>query len=648
MAPHTPDIHAEKPGHSVAENVQLADDSYDTVKKPFHQTHLGKLPPELRQMIYTGLLATPPSYAGHDFASNFPEHKISPSASEKCVHIMASWSQVTQTCRQIYMESRPVFFASKSYYLANPLELTYLIGHDNISSRPFFLWDTITALCLRDLVKHSKVYTKEQVDNIFSDPTDYRRFLNTRQEIEAMTVKTLDTSLGFLFRRLNSLRTVGLCLRVGEEMLYVNFLYCLSGMRRGLVEFVDPGHWLMRPQNPEDVWKLQYACFTCGDFANGKDDEHISYDERCIELDVTDIDSRAPGLQEGEERYVKVQLQFPAKSHPLQDTIDEDESEMDWQTVSDYSNVESSSEDSDQAQLERPQDQIEDESLAEASEDDHTLAELERVLRRTVESSLVGPKSENGRDPQSDQDTDQEDGALLGPASKEVYGTQPETQSDHVAGDPLSSRSLPSVIQNAPTYTENDRMFLIDTHDEEDQVQPKSKLAIRRLRRANLQHSTESLAESALEANQFQDGLRDKAEEKGRSTSIQYLSSQSKQPLLDVSDTPNPYTDEEMESYEKWQQLAIAGNQEQAVRGSYPGKKFFPSFGRTRKHHVKHSCVPSKTPTPKEKSSPSLPSQSGLSSKPVQMGGLFLLVLLIVITSLPPKWSNARQDGERQ
>ncbi|CAD6574555.1 MAG: hypothetical protein ASARMPREDX12_006819 [Alectoria sarmentosa] len=590
MAPQTPDTYAEKPGDSVAENVQLADDSYDTVQKPFHQTHLGKLPPELRQMIYTGLLATPPSYAGHDFASNFPEPKSSRPAPEKCVHIMASWSQVTQTCRQIYMESRPVFFASKSYYLANPLELTYLIGHDNIYSRPFFLWDTITALCLRDLVKHSKVYTKEQVDNIFSDPTDYRRFLNTRQEIEAMTVKTLDTSLGYLFRRLNSLRTVGLCIRVGEEMLYVNFLYCLSGMRRGLVEFTDPGHWLMRPQNPEDVWRIQYACFTCGDFANGKDDEHIAYDERCLELDVTDIDSRAPGLKEGEERYVEVQLQFPAKLHPLQEFSDGDESDINWQTLSDCSSVEPSSEDSDHAQLERPQDQFEDESLAEASEDDHVLAELERVSRWTVESSLVGPQSENDHDPHEDQDTDQED----------------------------------------DTYTENGRMFLIDTDDDEDEVQTEIKASDQAPQVANLEHNTESLAESAPEANQIQEGPKDKAEEKGRSTIIQYLSSQSKQPLLDVSDTPNPYTDEEMESYEKWQQSAIAGNQKLAVRDSHPGKKTPPSFGRT-------TCVPSKTPIPKEKPSPNLPTQSGLSSKPVQMGGLFLLVLLIVITSLPPK-----------
>ena len=393
----------------------------------------------------------------------------------------------------------------------------------------------------------------------------------------------------------------------------------------------------MRPQNPEDVWRIQYACFTCGDFANGKDDEHIAYDERCIELDVTDIDSRAPGLKEGEERYVEVQLQFPAKPHPLQGSIDGDESDIDWQTVSDYSNVEPSSEDSDQAQLERPQDQFEDESLAESSEDDHILAELERVSRWTVESSLVGPQSENGRDPQSDQDTDQEDDTLLGPAGEKVYGTQPETQSDHVAGDPPSNRSFHSVIQNAPTYTENDRTFLIDTDDEEDETQTEIKASDQAPQVAKLQHNTKSLAKSAPEANQIREGPKDKAEEKGRSTSIQYLSSQSKQPLLEVSDTPNPYTDEEMESYEKWQQLAIAGNQEQAVRDSHQGKKISQSVGRTQKHHVKDSCVPSKTPTPKEKPSPNLPNQSGLSSKPVQMGGLFLLVLLVVIMSLPPE-----------
>ncbi len=58
-------------------------------------------------------------------------------------------------------------------------------------------------------------------------------------------------------------------------MEYVDFVHGLSDIRKGLVEFKDASHWLIRSQNPGDHWRIQYACFPHGDYARGKDDEII-------------------------------------------------------------------------------------------------------------------------------------------------------------------------------------------------------------------------------------------------------------------------------------------------------------------------------------------------------------------------------------
>lgn len=131
-----------------------------------------------------------------------------------------------------------------------------------------------------------------------------------RRDLETKTFKCFDYNACVKIRHLKNLKTVGFCMKVGEELLHINLLFFLSNMRRGIVEFVDAFRWLMRPQNPEDVWSIQYACFTSGDYARGKDNEMITWDTLCILKDVTDIDSRAPGLREGDERYVEVQIQW--------------------------------------------------------------------------------------------------------------------------------------------------------------------------------------------------------------------------------------------------------------------------------------------------------------------------------------------------
>lgn len=76
--------------------------------QPFHTTHLGKVPPEIREKIFINLLALPPPYAGRNIsiqdtstshASKAGGTQVS--SSTPCYHLKKSWLKALQTCRQI-------------------------------------------------------------------------------------------------------------------------------------------------------------------------------------------------------------------------------------------------------------------------------------------------------------------------------------------------------------------------------------------------------------------------------------------------------------------------------------------------------------------------------------------------------------------
>ena len=103
-------------------------------------------------------------------------------------------------------------------------------------------------------------------------------------------------------------------MRVGEEMAYLSFLYGLTGLQKGLVEFLNASKWLIRPQHAEHVWRIQYACFSGAAYGIDKNGELIDWNVLQIEKETTNIDSRATGLKDGDERYVEVEIQRTARS----------------------------------------------------------------------------------------------------------------------------------------------------------------------------------------------------------------------------------------------------------------------------------------------------------------------------------------------
>lgn len=166
---------------SEAENISAINES-----KPFLETSLGRLAPEIRGMIFINLLAIPPPYGGRDFrAKPSPKASRSPVSLTTFVDLKASCLAVLRTCRQVYLEAFPMFYASKSYYLANAQDLaTFLKIGRYFYEGPRLLWvDTITSLCLKDLITSRPMWTPRQVDDLISHvPTFTRARLEARSD----------------------------------------------------------------------------------------------------------------------------------------------------------------------------------------------------------------------------------------------------------------------------------------------------------------------------------------------------------------------------------------------------------------------------------------------------------------------------------
>ena len=276
--------------------------------KPFLETNLGRLPPEIRGMIFINLLATPPQYSGRDFrVKQVPTAGQSPLSLTTFVDLRASCFAALQTCRQVYLEAFPIFYASKSYYFANSQDLAifFKLGRRTRIGLRFFRVDTITSLCLKNLVVNKLKWTPRQVDDLISNVPTFNR-----ATLEAERITELDSKLIFAdLEEMKCLRKICLCMCVGQELLYLRFLFGIKGLKRGVIGFVDNHHWTIRSQSVlEDIWSLQYTPFPVGFYRRGKDFEMLDYEVVRIQGEVLDIDSRASDLVEGDERWVEVEI----------------------------------------------------------------------------------------------------------------------------------------------------------------------------------------------------------------------------------------------------------------------------------------------------------------------------------------------------
>ncbi len=288
--------------------MQATEEKYDP--KPFFKTGLGRLAPEIREQIFSNLLAFPLPYLGREYrVKQTAIDSRSPISLDRFVHLKASCLAVLQTCRQIYLEAFSIFYARKSYYLANAQELERFSNFGSgfsisLSIGPrHFRADTITSLCLNDLLKNMPKWNPRTVEYILS-----RSYPHSREKLEAERVDRLDPELSRVYLgSMRCLRKICLCMRVGQEQEYLEFLSRIHGLEDGVIVFLDNFHWAIRSRNVrEDPRKLHYSAFPYKSLlsVNNLEDFHkVKIQRRDLVLA-----SRPSDLTEGDERWVEVEI----------------------------------------------------------------------------------------------------------------------------------------------------------------------------------------------------------------------------------------------------------------------------------------------------------------------------------------------------
>lgn len=271
----------------------------NTHGQPFLTTSLGKLPPEIREKVFFNLLESPPPHAGREVSVPY--------------HLQASHLAILSTCRQLYLEAFPVFYARTSYYAAGSKELIHLLGL-GCPHRPGpegFRRDKIETLCVKDLAIYECL--SENLDGrIHPFPQYYYDLANRLWNDEKYW--ELDSNFRSVVQNMKhwtSLTKVCLCMRAGEELTYISFLTEIPGLERGVIEFLDDHKWILYLQ-PRDSqgWNNHLACIRHRSFHI---DQHTNYEvvlEAQLEDEGSMLDtiSRASELKDGDERYVEVEL----------------------------------------------------------------------------------------------------------------------------------------------------------------------------------------------------------------------------------------------------------------------------------------------------------------------------------------------------
>ena len=301
-----------------------------TQPRPFPDTYLGRLPGEVRNMIYERLLIFPPSqptrYLRVPLDTN-THSDISPArgatmttnseAASAEVPTLAprqqprsakvSYVAILQTCRQINREAYHIFYANNAFHFTSAPDLIkFLIGIGPLRRAE------LTTLHLEGLVVDQPLWTKEELDSLNSDE---------RKQCEAERHQAIHPDQNKLARLLDGCRSLSrlrLEMRDSERFEYFLFLNSTLWTGKQVVYLVDGSHWVVRlpprddkhrafiPKTPNEViaesdrvvdqWNTYVECFPFQD------------PEGLFPVAVDIVRGTEEALGEGYQSWVAVQL----------------------------------------------------------------------------------------------------------------------------------------------------------------------------------------------------------------------------------------------------------------------------------------------------------------------------------------------------
>lgn len=226
--------------------------------RPFLDTGLGELPPEIREMIW-GLVLSSHEAPAIDAdvqkslllikaLSNVTLSEASPPS----IRDEVSCPALLRVCRMVYQEARNIYYAKATFCFTDASSLTGFLEKIGVEQRL-----AITTLRLGGLTRKEPMFSQHYLDEHHPEIDGGNNVL--REDLAAMTIVLKHPKAEEAATYLNEcphLSTIHLDMKVGEEKLYIDFLLDVYGFRQVVIDFPDTFHWTLRraPEEFEEWW----------------------------------------------------------------------------------------------------------------------------------------------------------------------------------------------------------------------------------------------------------------------------------------------------------------------------------------------------------------------------------------------------------
>ena len=245
-----------------------------TVKKaltpqPFLNTNLGRVPPEVREIIWKYLLI---SSTSHIFVQNQnvdaqsqPESQpsgdsqLSSKATPSTIWSTQPFSpeiDLLRTCRLVREECQHIFYSKNSFILASASDLLGFLRSMGDDCR-----DKLRSLHLVGLITDKLSYTEKELDEFCREGWfGFGERDSLAQETGPDLHPHAEKATGLL-RACKNLKTIDIEFKVGEELGIIHLLQEWHGFDKTAIDFLDDFSWIVRPTRflEKSIWRISDA-----------------------------------------------------------------------------------------------------------------------------------------------------------------------------------------------------------------------------------------------------------------------------------------------------------------------------------------------------------------------------------------------------
>ena len=214
------------------------------VPKPFLETSFGKVPPEVRETIYTYVLTVgslSPLNDGISVLMTKAKHEFSQRGSKSMLigpEKASSCLALLQTCRQIYHESLLLFYAINTIYLSNPEDMLSFLRHLGPVR-----CSELRSLHLGDVLIQVPVFSQTDLDEFLSRRL-YSEDVLARLRTWRTSVLHPDAKKAVqLLNKRGNIRKIYLDVRPSETYEFIKLCTQVPGMEHSEVVFGSPTRW---------------------------------------------------------------------------------------------------------------------------------------------------------------------------------------------------------------------------------------------------------------------------------------------------------------------------------------------------------------------------------------------------------------------